>query len=50
MKLGKCIGHSSAVLCLDWSVDSQYLRSNSDNFELIYCKPTIHIMNGNFVE
>lgn len=38
IKLGKCLGHSSAVLCLDWSVDSQYLRSNSDNFELIYCK------------
>ena len=37
MKLGKCAGHSSAVLCLDWSTDSQYLRSNSDNFELIYC-------------
>ncbi|OQV21716.1 Echinoderm microtubule-associated protein-like 1 [Hypsibius exemplaris] len=40
MKLGKCVGHSSAVLCLDWSTDSQYLRSNSDNFELIYWNPS----------
>ncbi|GAV03860.1 hypothetical protein RvY_14230 [Ramazzottius varieornatus] len=39
IKAGKLIGHSSAVLCLDWSVDSTYLRSNSDNFELIYWTP-----------
>ena len=44
LKAGKLVGHSSAVLCLDWSVDSTYLRSNSDNFELIYCEPQKYIV------
>ncbi|XP_075248370.1 echinoderm microtubule-associated protein-like 2 isoform X2 [Convolutriloba macropyga] len=35
-KMGKCIGHTSYVTHLDWSVDSQVLRSNSGNHELLY--------------
>ena len=35
-RLGKCAGHSSFVLHLDWSEDSQYLRSVSGDYELLY--------------
>ncbi|VDD78793.1 unnamed protein product [Mesocestoides corti] len=35
-RLGKCSGHSSFVLHLDWSEDSQYLRSTSGDHELLY--------------
>nr|CDS24007.1 echinoderm microtubule associated protein1 [Echinococcus granulosus] len=35
-RLGKCSGHSSFVLHLDWSEDSQYLRSVSGDHELLY--------------
>ena len=31
-------GHSSFVTHLDWSQDSQHLRSNSGDYELLYCK------------
>ncbi|KAL7060336.1 hypothetical protein AAHC03_09572 [Spirometra sp. Aus1] len=35
-RLGKCSGHSSFVLHLDWSEDSQYLRTTSGDYELLY--------------
>ena len=31
-------GHSSFITHLDWSVDGQHLRSNSGDYELLYCK------------
>jgi len=31
-------GHSSFITHLDWSVDSQYLVSNSGDYEILYCK------------
>lgn len=30
-------GHSSFITHIDWSEDSQYLRSNSGDYELLYC-------------
>ncbi len=35
-RLGKCSGHSSFVLHIDWSEDSQYLRSTSGDYELLF--------------
>lgn len=40
-KIGKCSGHSSFILHLDWSSDSEILRSNSGDYELLYCKKII---------
>lgn len=37
-RVGKCQGHSSAVLHLDWSADSQIIRTNSADYELLFCK------------
>lgn len=34
-KLGKCSGHSSFITHLDWSVDSEYLMSNSGDYEIL---------------
>lgn len=31
-------GHSSFIKHLDWSEDSQILRSNSGDYEILYCK------------
>lgn len=31
-------GHSSFITHLDWSVDSQYLVSNSGDYEILYCE------------
>ncbi|XP_058462136.1 echinoderm microtubule-associated protein-like 2 isoform X1 [Malaya genurostris] len=40
-KIGKCSGHSSYISHMDWSKDSQVLRSNSGDYELLYWNPTL---------
>lgn len=35
-KHGKLMGHSSYVTHLDWSKDSQFLQSNSGDYEILY--------------
>ncbi|CAH1792966.1 unnamed protein product [Owenia fusiformis] len=35
-RIGKCQGHSSFVTHIDWSSDSQYLQSNSGDYEILY--------------
>ncbi|CAH0727246.1 unnamed protein product, partial [Brenthis ino] len=37
---GKCLGHSSFITHLDWSEDSQYIRSNSGDYELLFWNAT----------
>ncbi|KAE8586678.1 hypothetical protein XENTR_v10021729 [Xenopus tropicalis] len=37
-RIGKCSGHSSFITHLDWSINSQYLMSNSGDYEILYCK------------
>merc|ERR1719414_562708 len=49
-KVGKCIGHTSFVTHIDWSSDSQYLRSNSGDYEILYwtagsCKQCIDVQS-----
>ncbi|XP_055594510.1 echinoderm microtubule-associated protein-like 2 isoform X2 [Uranotaenia lowii] len=40
-KIGKCTGHSSFISHIDWSKDSQVLRTNSGDYELLYWNPTL---------
>ncbi|XP_025089345.1 LOW QUALITY PROTEIN: echinoderm microtubule-associated protein-like 1 [Pomacea canaliculata] len=35
-RVGRCSGHASFVTHLDWSQDSQYLVSNSGDYEILY--------------
>nr|XP_027215880.1 echinoderm microtubule-associated protein-like 2 isoform X7 [Penaeus vannamei] len=35
-RIGRCQGHSSFVTHLDWSADSQFLQSNSGDYELLF--------------
>lgn len=37
-RIGKCNGHSSFILHLDWSVDGDVLRSNSGDYEVLFCE------------
>jgi echinoderm microtubule-associated protein-like 1/2 len=34
-RIGRCTGHSSFILHLDWSIDSDYLMSNSGDYEIL---------------
>jgi len=43
-RLGRCLGHSSHVIQLDWTTDCQHIRSNSADHEVMFwstavCRP-----------
>lgn len=38
-RMGRCSGHSSFVTHLDWSADSNHVRSNSGDYEILYWNP-----------
>ncbi|XP_069750294.1 echinoderm microtubule-associated protein-like 2 isoform X2 [Narcine bancroftii] len=35
-RFGRCTGHSSFITHLDWSQDSQFIMSNSGDYEILY--------------
>ncbi|XP_055623967.1 echinoderm microtubule-associated protein-like 2 isoform X2 [Toxorhynchites rutilus septentrionalis] len=40
-RIGKCTGHSSFISHMDWSKNSQVLRTNSGDYELLFWNPTL---------
>ncbi|KAL7025362.1 hypothetical protein ACKWTF_013453 [Chironomus riparius] len=40
-RIGKCNGHSSFILFLDWSLDGEVLRSNSGDYEILFWNPNL---------
>lgn len=48
LKIGKCSGHSSFITHLDWCINSEYIMSNSGDYECLIwdaktCKQITHI-------
>ncbi|XP_070578135.1 77 kDa echinoderm microtubule-associated protein-like isoform X3 [Ptychodera flava] len=39
-KVGRCNGHTSFITHLDWSSDSQYIQSNSGDYEVLFWNAT----------
>jgi len=40
-RIGRCSGHSSFILHLDWSSDSTFIQSNSGDYELLYWNASV---------